>query len=66
LRECCGLDSSMKMTVFWAIVPCCFVEVDWRFRGAYCLHHQGDKYSCVLVRLLGGGGGYCIYARPDF
>jgi hypothetical protein len=28
LRECCGLDSSMKMTVFWAIVPCCFVEVD--------------------------------------
>jgi hypothetical protein len=20
----------------------CLVEIDWRFRGAYCLHHQGD------------------------
>jgi hypothetical protein len=30
-----------KMTAFWVITPCSLVEVDWRFRGAYCLHLQG-------------------------
>jgi hypothetical protein len=30
---------SMKMTVFWDIETCS-LEVDWHFRGAYCLHHQ--------------------------
>jgi hypothetical protein len=23
-------------------VPCGLVEIYWRFRGTYCLHHQGD------------------------
>jgi hypothetical protein len=23
-------------------MPCSFVEDDWCFRGAYCLHHQGS------------------------
>jgi hypothetical protein len=32
----------MKMTAFWDIAPCSLVEVDRHFRGAYCLHHQGD------------------------
>jgi hypothetical protein len=31
------------MTVFWVVAPCCLVEVYQRFRGAYCLHHQGDN-----------------------
>jgi hypothetical protein len=30
------------MTVFWDIAPCSFVEVNRRFGGTYCLHHQGD------------------------
>jgi hypothetical protein len=34
--------ASMKMAVFWVIVPCSLVEVCHCFRGAYCLHHQGD------------------------
>jgi hypothetical protein len=25
--------------VFWDILPCKMI-IDWRFRGAYCLHHQ--------------------------
>jgi hypothetical protein len=25
-----------------AIAPCILVELDRRFRCAYCLHHQGD------------------------
>jgi hypothetical protein len=26
--------------VFWVVLPCKMI-VDRRFRGAYCLHHQG-------------------------
>jgi hypothetical protein len=29
--------ASTKMTAFWDIEPCSLVEVDRRFRGAYCL-----------------------------
>jgi hypothetical protein len=32
----------MKMTAFYDIAPCSLVGVDPLFRGAYCLHHQGD------------------------
>jgi hypothetical protein len=31
---------SKRMTLFCDIAPCSFVEVDRRFRGAYCLCHQ--------------------------
>jgi hypothetical protein len=31
---------SVKMTAFWNVAPCSLVEIDRRFRGAYCLHHQ--------------------------
>jgi hypothetical protein len=34
-------EASMKIIAFWDIVPCGLVAVDRRFRGAYCLHHQG-------------------------
>jgi hypothetical protein len=36
---------SMKFSVFWDVAPCSHVEVDRRFRRAYCLHHQGDAPS---------------------
>jgi hypothetical protein len=29
----------MKLTAFRKIVSCTLVEVNWGFRGAYCLHH---------------------------
>jgi hypothetical protein len=32
--------SMMLRAVFWVILPCEMI-VDRRFRGAYCLHHQG-------------------------
>jgi hypothetical protein len=28
----------MKMTVFRDVAPCSLAEIDWLFRGAYCLH----------------------------
>jgi hypothetical protein len=31
-----------KMAVFWDVAPRRLVEVYWRFRTAYCLHHQDD------------------------
>jgi hypothetical protein len=30
------------MTAFWDKAPCSLVEVDWHFRDAYYLHHQGN------------------------
>jgi hypothetical protein len=30
----------VKFRVFWDVAPCSHVEVDRRFRGAYCLHHR--------------------------
>jgi hypothetical protein len=30
-----------KIIAFWDI-GMCSLEVDRRFKGAYCLHHQGD------------------------
>jgi hypothetical protein len=36
------MEASLKMTVLWDVAPCCLVEVYRRFRGARCLHLQGD------------------------
>jgi hypothetical protein len=32
----------MMMAVFWDGTPCILAEIDIRFKGAYCVHHQGD------------------------
>jgi hypothetical protein len=34
--------ASIKMPVFWDGEPCSVVEIDWCFRGAYCLHHWSN------------------------
>jgi hypothetical protein len=33
----------MNITAFWD-APCSLVEVYWRFKCIYCLHHQGDEF----------------------
>jgi hypothetical protein len=33
----------LKFRVFWDVAPCSEIDVDRRFRGAYCLHYQGDR-----------------------
>jgi hypothetical protein len=46
LSEISGFAAaSMKMAVFWVFPPCSLVKVYLRFRGACCLHHQGDRIS---------------------
>jgi hypothetical protein len=34
----------MKVRAFWDIALCSLVGVDRRFRGAYCLHDEGDNF----------------------
>jgi hypothetical protein len=41
--------ASMKMAVFWVVAPCILIEVYRRFRGACCLHHQGESSSETSV-----------------
>jgi hypothetical protein len=41
--------STMFRVVFWDILPCKMI-VDRRFRGAYCLHHQGWQYAPLKRR----------------
>jgi hypothetical protein len=33
----------LKMTVFWDVAPTSLVEIDRRFRNAYCRHYQSDE-----------------------
>jgi hypothetical protein len=40
------MASSIKMAIFWGVAPCNLLDTDRHFRGAYCLHHQGD---CTLT-----------------
>jgi hypothetical protein len=40
---------SMKMAVFWVVVPYSLVEIYHRFRGPCCLHHQHD-YKALQPR----------------
>jgi hypothetical protein len=37
--------STLKFTVFWDVLPCSQIDVDRRFRVAYCLQHQSDETS---------------------
>jgi hypothetical protein len=37
------MEMSMKMVVFWVVVPYSLVDIYYTFRGAYSLHHQNDE-----------------------
>jgi hypothetical protein len=37
-----------KMTVLWDAASRSLVEIDRRFGGAYCLHHQGDHRLFIV------------------
>jgi hypothetical protein len=41
----------MKIRAFWDEAPCSLVEIERRFRGAYCLHLQDDEcLTMVAIR----------------
>jgi hypothetical protein len=37
----------IDMAVFWVVAPCSLIQVYRRFRGAWCLRHQGDEWFCL-------------------
>jgi hypothetical protein len=37
------------MTVLWDVAPCSLVDIYRRFRGVYCLHHQGDLMMEAVI-----------------
>jgi hypothetical protein len=43
LHSPCWYILNRMMTGFWDNASCSLVEIDSRFTGAYCLHHQGDE-----------------------
>jgi hypothetical protein len=47
--------ASVKMAVFWVVAPCSLVEVYRRFRGACCLHYQGDVTSLTALMVEAAG-----------
>jgi hypothetical protein len=38
------ITKNSKIRAFWDVAPCSLVGADRRFRGAYCLYHQGDDW----------------------
>jgi hypothetical protein len=36
------MTTSTKMTVIRDVATCCLVDIDRRFSGGYCLHHEDD------------------------
>jgi uncharacterized membrane protein (DUF485 family) len=44
--------ANMKFRVFWDVALCSHVEVDRRFKGAYCLHHQGDEFTALMMEAV--------------
>jgi hypothetical protein len=47
---------SVKPTVLWDVMLYSLVEIDQRFRLAYCIHHQGDTSKLSTKRQVKVGG----------
>jgi hypothetical protein len=45
-------QASVRMAVFWVVAPCNLVEVYRHFRGACCLHQQGDEIHRLKSHLV--------------
>jgi hypothetical protein len=52
--------ANKKFRVFWDVLPCSQIDVDRRFRGVCCLHHQGPEDSELLLIIIFS----CILLRP--
>jgi hypothetical protein len=36
----------------WDVAPCGLVEINRRFSGAHCFHHQGDEWSALIALMM--------------
>jgi hypothetical protein len=44
-----GSNERMKTAHFWVIALYSLVDIDRRFRGTYCRHHQGDEQMFIDI-----------------
>jgi hypothetical protein len=51
--------SMMFRVVFWDVLPCKMI-VDRRFKGAYCLHHQG---SLMMEAVRTSAAAWLLWSR---
>jgi hypothetical protein len=51
------MAASTKIETLWDMAPCSLVEVARRFRGAYCVHRQGDD---------GGSSSFFVLSAAPF
>jgi hypothetical protein len=54
-----------KSTIFWDIIPCGPLKVNWCFRGTYRLHLQGQRISQARNQHAAGGN-LCSALSPAF
>jgi hypothetical protein len=52
-----------SLRVFWYVALCSLIVIDWCFRVAYCLHHQGDDSSCWWWRQYARASGTLVYSE---
>jgi hypothetical protein len=51
------IGKNLKMIAFWDIPLCTVIEVNRRFRGAYCVHQQGETTRRYIAE------GYHLHTR---
>jgi hypothetical protein len=60
--EISGSHSGVYEDDFWDVAPYNIVEFDQDFKGAYCLHHQGDRNTPEDSHLRFGKT-YCLHLQ---
>jgi hypothetical protein len=55
----------MKMATLWHVAPCSRIEIDRRFRDAYCLHHHCDDSKFTDQNMIVQGGILRAYGQTD-
>jgi hypothetical protein len=45
----CKWMKKFKVIAFWDIALCILIEVDWHFRGVYCLYREGDDEDSTYL-----------------
>jgi hypothetical protein len=49
MRSKVPIGTRMKMTAFWHVALCILEDTNRRFRGSYCLHHEGNDGDSKFI-----------------
>jgi hypothetical protein len=56
---------NQKMAVFQDGAPCSLVDSEWYFRGAYCLHYQGESPDYMVQHPKRQQSSYLSLSEPE-